>query len=248
VHVYLEGDGAPYVARDRVAADPTPRRALALELFRADPAPALYLGRPCHYTVRDDAACTRAAWTDARYGDDVLASLHAALSSAGIGDRRVTLIGYSGGGVLAVLLAGRAAAQPPAAAAAGNAGHGPRGALEPTAPSGPAPVAPPVTPRIAGVVTIAANLDVGAWTRHHRYAPLTASADPALAPPLPASLPVVHIVGEHDANVPPALNAAYFARNATAQVWREPVDHACCWRERWPGLLARLAAVGPAAP
>lgn len=219
VHVYIEGDGAPYRRRHEVAADPTPRRALAFELFRDDAQPALYLGRPCHYTRGADGGCLPAVWTTGRYSEDVVSSLHAALLATGIGDRPSVLIGYSGGGVLAELLARRLLATT-------SSGRTDR----------------PLTLRLAGLVTVAANLDVAAWVRHHDYEPLTGSLDPALLPPLPPSLFVLHVVGAQDTNVPPRLNAGYFARAPTARVWTFATDHACCWRHLWPQVLAVVSA------
>ena len=57
LHVYLEGDGRPWLdGGTRVAADPTPRDALALRLMQRDGSPSLYLGRPCHF-IADDPHC-----------------------------------------------------------------------------------------------------------------------------------------------------------------------------------------------
>lgn len=111
VHVYLEGDGLPWVTRTRVARDPTPRNALALRLMASDPAPSLYLGRPCYHGLADSAGCSPWLWTHGRYSEEVVASMAAALHGALDLDkeRNVTLIGYSGGGVLAMLIAARVA-------------------------------------------------------------------------------------------------------------------------------------------
>lgn len=109
VHVYLEGDGRPFVTRQQVAADPTPRRRYARELMALDTAPALYLARPCYEGAVTEAACTPVLWTDARYGERVVMSMASALTRLRDEHRigRLTLIGYSGGGVLAMLLAER---------------------------------------------------------------------------------------------------------------------------------------------
>ena len=104
--IYLEGDGIPWSAPDHVAADPTPRRALALELMAADPGPSLYLGRPCYFGHAADPGCGKALWTDRRYGTEVLRSLAVIIARERAG-RRIRLIGYSGGGALAALLAAR---------------------------------------------------------------------------------------------------------------------------------------------
>ncbi len=109
VNVYLEGDGLPWVTRTRIARDPTPRHPLALRLMAHDPGPSLYLGRPCYRGLADSPGCSPRLWTHGRYGEEVVRSMVAALRRA-IGpstDREITLIGYSGGGVLAMLIAAR---------------------------------------------------------------------------------------------------------------------------------------------
>jgi hypothetical protein len=97
---------------------------------------------------------------------------------------------------------------------------------------------------IRGIVTIGANLDVGAWARLHGYRPLDASLDPALMPELPpAGVTEIHLAGGKDANVPPALIGRYLALHPAALLWTMPsFDHACCWRDLWRELLPRLLA------
>ena len=108
LHVYLDGDGTPWEGT-RPAADPTPRNPLVLELMRLDPEPSVYLGRPCYHGLAGDAGCEPALWTDARYSERVVGSMTAALRAhpAARAVDRLTLIGYSGGGALAMLLAPR---------------------------------------------------------------------------------------------------------------------------------------------
>ncbi|WP_221064247.1 alpha/beta fold hydrolase [Methylomagnum ishizawai] len=109
LHVYLEGDGTPWESRWRIAQDPTPRHPLMLRLMALDPAPALYLGRPCYHGHAQDAGCSPALWTDRRYGPEVVEALAAGLRGfvRARGFRRLRLFGHSGGGALAVLLAPR---------------------------------------------------------------------------------------------------------------------------------------------
>lgn len=109
-HVYLEGDGTPWITRRQVAADPTPRRPLMLELMRLDPGPALYLGRPCYFDIMLN--CRPEYWTGKRYSETVVASMVAALHNIReqLGWRGdITLLGHSGGGTLAMLMAPRVA-------------------------------------------------------------------------------------------------------------------------------------------
>jgi len=113
LHVYIEGDGHAWHRRYRASGDPTPREPLGLELAAADRAArVIYLARPCQYTLaRDAAICTPGYWTGARYGEEVIAAMDQALSKLknahGDADEGIVLIGYSGGGTVAALLAAR---------------------------------------------------------------------------------------------------------------------------------------------
>lgn len=107
LHVYLEGDGTPYIRGGLAAADPTPREPVALRLLALDRAPALLLGRPCYHGLAQSPACSEDLWTEARYSERVVASMAAALRNLAPECRSVVLIGFSGGGTLAVLLSRR---------------------------------------------------------------------------------------------------------------------------------------------
>jgi pimeloyl-ACP methyl ester carboxylesterase len=107
LHVYLEGDGTPWVHKHVAASDPTPRTPLMLELMSLDPAPSLYLGRPCYNGLNKAKACTPDVWTDRRYSEAVVASMSAALDRLSSDYQALVLLGYSGGGTLAMLLAER---------------------------------------------------------------------------------------------------------------------------------------------
>lgn len=204
-HVYLEGDGTPWITHHRVARDPTPRRPLMLELMALDPGPALYLGRPCYFGLTRH--CSPRYWTDARYSETVVDSMVAALDNIRrqLGWRgKIDLLGYSGGGTLAMLLA-------------------------------------PRLKEASSVVTIAANLDVRGWTRLHGYSPLVDSLDPADEAALPARIAQIHLVGEKDRNVPPAITRAGAARQRNAKFMSYPhFDHHCCWERVWRSVLDRL--------
>jgi pimeloyl-ACP methyl ester carboxylesterase len=106
--VYLEGDGAAWETRFQPSRDPTPERPIALRLAVADSAPkVLYLGRPCQYVADADPRCAQQWWTSHRYAPAVVASISEAVDQAKAlaGTRTVHLIGYSGGGALAAILA-----------------------------------------------------------------------------------------------------------------------------------------------
>lgn len=96
LHVYLGGDGTPYFD-GFPATDPTPRTPLMLDLLALDPAPAVYLGRPCYHGLARQAPCSPSLWTSDRYSDRVVASMTAALGSiVEEGGFQRTLFSYSG--------------------------------------------------------------------------------------------------------------------------------------------------------
>jgi pimeloyl-ACP methyl ester carboxylesterase len=111
VTVYIEGDGAPWPSVFQPPRDPTPVRPLALALAARDPAPAAaYLGRPCQYL--DEAqrkGCDVAHWSSRRFAPEAVLAMDEAVNrlKARAGARRVRLVGHSGGGVIAALLAMR---------------------------------------------------------------------------------------------------------------------------------------------
>jgi len=105
--IFLESDGIPW--RGRTPSDePTTRKPVALEMLMRSPAPAAYVTRPCYNGVRSDK-CNVELWTGARYSTAVVESMVATVREV---QRRtdaqsVALVGYSGGGTLAVLIAER---------------------------------------------------------------------------------------------------------------------------------------------
>jgi len=107
LHVYLAGDGTPYIKRTLPASDPTPRRPVVLDLMAIDETPRLLLGRPCYHGLAGSPGCAPRFWTHGRYGEPIVASMAAALERLSPDERPIVLIGFSGGGALAVLLARR---------------------------------------------------------------------------------------------------------------------------------------------
>ena len=58
LHVYLEGDGTPWVRKRLAAFDPTPRKPVMLALMALDALPSVYLGRPCYHGLSQAIGCT----------------------------------------------------------------------------------------------------------------------------------------------------------------------------------------------
>lgn len=116
----------------------------------------------------------------------------------------VALIGYSGGGVLAWLIAER-------------------------------------IPEVTQLITIAANLDIDAWTQFHQYSPLSGSLNPALRAPLPQRILQLHLTGKQDRISPASLAKTVIAtEDRHARVRALPANHRCCWEEFWPSVLREL--------
>jgi len=108
LHVYIEHDGTPWATPTTPAADPTPSHPLALELMAQDDAPALYLGRPCYFGRASEPPCEPIWWTHRRYSRPVIESMDAALGTFLAGHPQyesLQFFGYSGGGVIATLMA-----------------------------------------------------------------------------------------------------------------------------------------------
>lgn len=107
--VYVEGDGAGWPSIFRPPHDPTPHFSVALRLASLDPsATVAYLGRPCHYLTADERErCGSSYWSARRFSDEVLIGMGTAIDHLKrlSGARSIRLVGYSGGGVVATLLA-----------------------------------------------------------------------------------------------------------------------------------------------
>ena len=113
VVVYIEGDGRVARTRIRLSDDPTPRHPVGLELALADTSAAvLYVARPCQYlTEKQLARCNSRYWSLARYAEEVVAATNQAIDWAvdatNESETKLGLVGYSGGGAVATLVAAR---------------------------------------------------------------------------------------------------------------------------------------------
>jgi len=94
---------------------------------------------------------------------------------------------------------------------------------------------------VVGVITVAANLDVERWVRHHSYDPLTGSLNP-VDQVRDQKIPHLQLVGGIDKTVP-AFTVQDYSRtqpNIEVVVFAD-FDHACCWEEQWPAILNDFA-------
>lgn len=207
LHIYLDGDGSPWLRGGRApATDPTPRQPLVLALMTQDPNHSIYLARPCYSQYPMPEHCDMNDWTMARYSEATLATLLTALEGIKKShpQKSIWLIGFSGGGTLGQLLTNRGAP-------------------------------------IDALVTVAANLDVQAWSLHHGYLPLTESISPA--DETARDIPTVHLIGGKDSQVPGALTEAFRGRSQATSITYPDYDHNCCWQEAWPEILEQLKLI-----
>ena len=111
LRVYIEGDGFAWKSRTTPSDNPTPRNPTGLALAAADKqANVFYLARPCQFIGPPlPANCHVNIWTQDRFSPAVIQAMNEALSQMvlrypGV---KLDLVGYSGGGNIAALLAER---------------------------------------------------------------------------------------------------------------------------------------------
>lgn len=103
VKIYIEGDGASFNAYGQPTGDPTPKGTMLRELAFGDYNPnVVYLARPCQFYK--EGKCRQKYWTTARFAPEVIESMYKAIKQLAQG-REVILIGFSGGGQVAGLIA-----------------------------------------------------------------------------------------------------------------------------------------------
>lgn len=106
--VYIEGDGRIFNRRGQVRDNSTPTFAQAYELALLDPAPqVLYLARIGQFNSNNTGSEFKKYWTTARMAPEAVQAANLAIDQAKklAGASKIQLIGYSGGGGLAGLVA-----------------------------------------------------------------------------------------------------------------------------------------------
>ena len=107
--IYIEGDGANWLFKTIPPRNPTPDQSLVVALAASDPNPyVLYLARPCQFIdVQTITECDESLWTDGRFSSQVIAMSNQAIDRAlqNVPTVRLNLVGHSGGGTLATLIA-----------------------------------------------------------------------------------------------------------------------------------------------
>ena len=127
LRVYIEGDGFAWINRYRISPDPTPRNPVALKLAAADHTSAVfYIARPCQFIgVGHNPNCRQKYWTSHRFAPEVIESTSAVIDQAKkmAGATFIELVGFSGGGAVAVLVAARRSDVTSIRSVAGNLDH-----------------------------------------------------------------------------------------------------------------------------
>ncbi len=176
VSVYIEGDGYAYAGRHRVSPNPTPKNPVSLKLASVDTFPnVIYIARPCQYVpIKDNPNCHQDYWTTKRYSIEVMDATNEAINTLKhkLGFKQIRLIGYSGGGTVAAILA---------------------------------------TKRndVIDLRTVAGNLDIDVFVRHHEVTPLAGSMNPVDFANVLINIPQVHYVGEKDDIITETITNSY---------------------------------------
>lgn len=209
--IYIEGDGRAWITRNRVSLNPTPRNPLMLTLAVSDKSSdnIIYLGRPCQYRPTIvDAECDPNYWTMARYSSLVVESMNDALDTLKLQHNfeQVVLVGYSGGGALAVLMAAE-------------------------------------REDVIAITTVAANLDINAFTDWHKVSPMSDSLNPVDFTEVVKAIPQRHFFGAQDLIVPMATIDKYKAllndQPCISFVELENTDHSQGWKQLWPTIFSQ---------
>jgi dienelactone hydrolase len=109
--IYIEGDGLAWINPSFVSPDPTPIKPVGLALALRHPrGAAAYLARPCQYVAGPDTqGCSARYWTNLRFAPEVVDSADQAIDllKERFQATQLVLVGYSGGGAVAALIAAR---------------------------------------------------------------------------------------------------------------------------------------------
>jgi dienelactone hydrolase len=110
--IYIEGDGLAWKANDMPSDNPTPMVPTGLKMAIHDQKnhPVVYLARPCQFVFDEEwGHCQSTYWTNLRFSPEVVNAMNQAVSDLKkyYHAKKIRLIGYSGGGTIAALIAAR---------------------------------------------------------------------------------------------------------------------------------------------
>ncbi|WP_158070062.1 alpha/beta fold hydrolase [Motiliproteus sp. MSK22-1] len=201
----------PWLTPTLKASDPTSLDPIMLRMMMKDSYSSLYLGRPCYNGIQPAKSCSKQLWTHKRYSEVVVSSMTAAIENYLEHNPHsgVVLIGHSGGGTLAMLIAMKLSTSK--------------------------------TVPVIAVATLAGNLDIELWAKHHNYTPLAGSMNPMTKPALDPKIAQIHFAGIKDSNIPISLIEGFVEKQHQATLISiSDFDHHCCWESQWPSLLKKI--------
>ena len=101
---YIEGDGQ-LKYRGGGSNNPTPASPMLLKLAAMDKRPnVVYIARPCQYTsLETNPKCVSDYWLDKRMNEEVVTSINEVINTINNG-QKFNLVGFSGGGGIAVII------------------------------------------------------------------------------------------------------------------------------------------------
>jgi hypothetical protein len=107
--IYIEGDGLAWLSKRELSKDPSPIHPLAFQLSSVDPRQnVVYLARPCQYTLQLNLGrnCEKKIWSSHRFSQSVINSINEGIDfwKNKTNAKTIELIGFSGGGAIAVLV------------------------------------------------------------------------------------------------------------------------------------------------
>ena len=110
--IYIEGDGLAWLSEDTPSHNPTPMVPTGLKMAIQDQKnkPTAYLARPCQFVFKEAwRQCRQDYWTNLRFSPDVIQAMDKAVQylKRYYHAQHIVLIGYSGGGTIATLLAAK---------------------------------------------------------------------------------------------------------------------------------------------
>ena len=106
--IFIEGDGLAWLSKRKPSSDPTPISHIVLKAALKHPEPnAIYLARPCQFI--SSANCSSRFWLKERFAPVVINSMDKAIEHVKkrFNAKELTLVGYSGGGAIAALVASK---------------------------------------------------------------------------------------------------------------------------------------------
>lgn len=127
LHIYLEGDGRAWLSKSRASRNPSPKNPVGLTLAaQQHKGNVMYIARPCQYvSFEKNPKCEYPYWTSKRFASEVIDSVSAVIDIGRkrSGAEKLEIIGYSGGGAVAILVAARRSDVSGIRTVAGNLDH-----------------------------------------------------------------------------------------------------------------------------